>query len=59
VVGQAAKYYFEHGASWGGEAPKTVVARILEATDKRSVLERLKSEINAKLHLNPYARRSG
>ncbi|HEY2895352.1 MAG TPA: GTP-binding protein [Pirellulales bacterium] len=59
VVGQAAKYYFEHGASWGGEAPKAVVARILEATDKRSVLERLKSEINAKLHLNPYARRSG
>jgi GTPase len=59
VVGQAAKYYFEHGASWGGEAPKAVVARILQATDKRSVLERLKSEINAKLHLNPYAKNSG
>jgi len=59
VVGQAAKYYFEHGASWGGEAPKAVVARILQATDKRSVLERLKSEINAKLHLNPYAKHSG
>ena len=25
IVGQAAKYYFEHGASWGGEAPKAVV----------------------------------
>jgi GTPase len=59
VVGQAAKYYFEHGASWGGEAPKAVIARILQATDKRSVLERLKSEINAKLHLNPYAKNSG
>lgn len=56
IVGQAAKYYFEHGASWGGEAPKTVVARILEATDKQSVLERLKSEINAKLRLNRYAK---
>jgi small GTP-binding protein len=55
IVGQAAKYYFEHGASWGGEAPKTVVSRILQATDKQSVLERLKAEINAKIHLNPYA----
>ena len=43
VVGQAAKYYFEHGASWGGEAPKTVVTRILQATDKKSVLERTES----------------
>lgn len=56
IVGQAAKYYFEHGASWGGEAPKAVVTRILQATDKKSVLERLKSEINAKLHLNPYSK---
>ena len=43
IVGQAAKYYFEHGASWGGEAPKTVVQRILEETDKQSVLEQLKT----------------
>jgi small GTP-binding protein len=56
IVGQAAKYYFEHGASWGGEAPKAVVTRILQATDKQSVLQRLKTEINAKLHLNPYAK---
>jgi len=58
IVGQAAKYYFEHGASWGGEAPKTVVTRILAATDKQSVLERLKAEINAKLRLNKYAGRA-
>ena len=56
IVGQAAKYYFEHGASWGGEAPKAVVTRILQATDKQSVLERLKKEIHAKLRLNKYAR---
>jgi small GTP-binding protein len=56
IVGQAAKYYFEHGASWGGEAPKAVVARILEATDKQSVLGRLKAEISEKLHLNPHAK---
>jgi small GTP-binding protein len=59
IVGQAAKYYFEHGASWGGEAPKAVVARILEATDKQSVLERLKVEINAKLRFNKYAGTAG
>jgi GTPase len=56
IVGQAAKYYFEHGASWGGEAPKAVITRILAATDKQSVLQRLKSEINAKLRLNKYAK---
>jgi small GTP-binding protein len=59
IVGQAAKYYFEHGASWGGEAPKAVVSRILAATDKESVLERLKSEINAKLRLNKYSKGAG
>ncbi len=55
IVGQAAKFYFEHGASWGDEAPKTVVSRILEATDKQSVLQQLKNEINGKLRLNIYA----
>jgi len=55
IVGQAAKFYFEHGASWGGESPKAVVARILEATDKQSVLEHLKAEISAKMRLNKYA----
>ena len=55
IVGQAARYYFEHGASWGTEAPKTVVTRILDATDKDSVLARLKEEIQRKIRLNPYA----
>lgn len=56
VVGQAARYYFEHGASWGQEAPKTVVTRILELTDRESVFRRLKVEIRKKIRLNPYAR---
>jgi uncharacterized protein (DUF697 family) len=55
VVGQAAKYYFEHGSSWGGEAPKTVVRRILQETDKSSVLDQLKHEIKAKMRTNPHA----
>ncbi len=58
IVGQAAKYYFEHGSSWGSEGPKAVVKRILEETDKQSVLERLKAEINNKLRGNPHAESS-
>ena len=42
IVGQAARYYFEHGASWGQQGPKRVITQILENTDKQSVLQRLK-----------------
>ena len=55
IVGQAARYYFQHGASWGDESPKQVVNQILENTDKESVIERLKEEIKKKISLNPYA----
>lgn len=55
IVGQAAKYYFEHGASWGDEGPKIIVRRILDQTDKQSVLGKLKDEIRAKMRLNPHA----
>ena len=56
IVGQAAKYYFEHGASWGGESPKVVVQRILEQTDRQSVLAHLKDELRKKMQLNSHAR---
>jgi hypothetical protein len=55
IVGQAAKYYFEHGASWGNEAPKTVVRRILAETDKDSVLQHLKDEITKKISRNVHS----
>ncbi len=55
IVGQAAKYYFEQGASWGGESPKAVVRRILETTDRDSVIARLKDELKEKLHRNPHS----
>lgn len=55
IVGQAAKYYFEHGSSWGGESPKTVVKRILQVTDRDSVIGRLKGEIQKKIAINPHA----
>jgi len=55
IVGQAARVYFEQGASWGQQGPKRIISRILENTDKESVLQRLKEEIKKKISLNPYA----
>ncbi len=55
IVGQAARYYFQHGASWGDQSPKHVVSQILANTDKQSVLNRLKSEILKKLAVNRHA----
>ena len=55
IVGQAARYYFQHGASWGDASPKQVITQILENTDKESVLKQLKDEIKKKISLNPYA----
>jgi small GTP-binding protein len=52
IVGQAARYYFQHGASWGSQGAKQVVQRILDNTDKQSVIERLKVEIRGKLASN-------
>lgn len=54
IVGQAARIYFEQGASWGQQGPKRVVSQILDNTDKVSVLQRLKEEIKKKIALNPY-----
>lgn len=56
IVGQSAKYYFEHGASWGGESPKAVVQQILASTDRTSVIGQLKDQIKDKLHINPHAK---
>jgi small GTP-binding protein len=55
IVGQAAKYYFEHGNSWGSEGPKAVVRRLLAETDRNSVIEHLKEQIQKKLALNRHA----
>jgi small GTP-binding protein len=57
IVGHAAKHYFEHGSSWGNQSPKEVVQKILQQTDRESVLEALKQEITRKLKSNPHAGR--
>jgi hypothetical protein len=54
IVGQAARYYFQHGASWGAQSPKQVITQILDNTDRQSVLDRLKLEIKQKISLNRY-----
>lgn len=45
IVGQAAKKYFENGASWGPDGPKKVVADILNTTDQATIMGRLRLEI--------------
>ena len=56
IIGQAAKHYFEHGGSWGGQSAKAVVAEILANTDKDSILKHLKEEIREKLDWNRHAK---
>ena len=55
IIGQAAKYYFEHGGSWGAESAKSVVSQILDETDKDSILNHLKDEIRRRLSVNRHA----
>ncbi len=55
IVGQAAKYYFEHGSSWGSDGPKEVVQLILAAADQKSVMIHLKDEIRKKMQFNQHA----
>jgi uncharacterized protein (DUF697 family) len=45
IVGQAAKFYLEHGASWGDAGPKTVVRQILQNAEKDSIMDKLRAEV--------------
>ncbi|HHP7229941.1 MAG TPA: GTP-binding protein [Xenococcaceae cyanobacterium] len=49
AIGQITKTYLANGASWGAKSPKTVVQDILNSLDERSILNRIKSELQAKL----------
>jgi small GTP-binding protein len=49
IVGQASKFYLQHGASWGDAGPKTVVRRILDNAEKDSIMEKLRDEIGSKI----------
>ena len=49
AIGQVTKTYLANGASWGEQSPKIVVQKILDSLDEKSILNRLKSELRAKL----------
>ena len=49
AVGQVTKAYLANGASWGEQSPKVVVQKILDSLDEKSILNRIKSELRAKL----------
>ena len=49
AIGQVTKTYLANGASWGDQAPKTVVQEIINSLDEESILNRIKSELTAKL----------
>ncbi|MGB3532305.1 MAG: GTP-binding protein [Microcoleaceae cyanobacterium] len=52
-IGQVTKTYLANGASWGNEGPKAVVQRILASLDETSILNRIKTELQAKLEIKP------
>ena len=49
AIGQVTKTYLANGASWGEQSPKIVVQKILDSLDEKSILNRIKSELRAKL----------
>lgn len=50
-IGQVTKVYLANGASWGPAGPKTVVNQILASLDERSIVNRIKDELRAKLDI--------
>ena len=52
AIAQVTKTYLANGASWGEQSPKVVVTKILDSLDERSILNRIKSELKAKLILS-------
>ena len=52
AIGQVTKTYLANGASWGEQSPKVVVQKILDSLDEESILNRIKSELKAKLVSN-------
>ena len=49
VVGQAGKYYFRHGKSWGPKGPKSSIKKILDSIDRDSLLKQARADILARI----------
>ncbi|MDB9374155.1 GTP-binding protein [Nodularia sphaerocarpa] len=50
-IGQVTKVYLANGATWGDEGPKAVISRILANLDEKSILNRIKEELQQKVQL--------
>ncbi|WOD39374.1 GTP-binding protein [Nodosilinea sp. E11] len=48
-IGQIAKTYLTNGATWGPDGPRAVVSSILDSLDEASILNRIKTELRAKI----------
>ncbi|WP_228037596.1 GTP-binding protein [Nodosilinea sp. LEGE 06152] len=48
-IGQITKTYLTNGATWGPEGPRAVIAEILDGLDEDSILNRIKTELRAKI----------
>ncbi|QLE56540.1 GTP-binding protein [Nostoc sp. TCL26-01] len=49
-IGQVTKAYLANGATWGPDGPKAVINRILATLDETSIINRIKNELQVKLH---------
>ncbi len=48
-IGQVTKRYLVNGAQWGDRGPKATISSILDTLDETSILNRVKSELAAKI----------
>ncbi len=51
-IGNVTKTYLANGATWGNDAPKFVIERILANLDQESILSRIKEELQIKVKGN-------
>ena len=48
-IGQVTKAYLANGATWGPDGPKAVINQILASIDEKSILNRIKDELQQKV----------
>ena len=48
-IGQVTKAYLANGATWGPDGPKAVINKILASIDEKSILNRIKDELQQKV----------
>ncbi|NEO74676.1 YcjF family protein, partial [Moorena sp. SIO3H5] len=48
-IGQVTKAYLANGATWGPDGPKAVIHQILASIDEKSILNRIKDELQEKV----------